>query len=219
MPNKENFYSNNYNQNCLRDKRKSIYVLHSEEKTELHLAAIEGDLITTQELLNGGIYENNYFLQDKDGNTPIHLAAEHGHKDCLKAILKKVLSDIDNKKMTLANSFDIKNSIGDTALHSVIRAIHKKNDSDSKDYLQCVKLLISCTNTNIKNDEKQIPLCLATSLKLVEVSRIFVKNGYINCDIEDEYDFNAYDYIKNSEDLGLIDLFHSYYQERANHTK
>lgn len=212
MPNKENFYSSNYNYR--RDRRKSIYISHSEEKTELHFAAIEGDLNRVQELLSGNIYENNYFLQDKDGNTPIHLAAEYGHKDCLKAILKKVLSDTDNKKMTLANSIDIKNSIGDTALHSVIRAIHKKNESNAKDYLECVKLLISCTNTNIKNDEKQTPLCLATSLKLVEVSRIFVKNGCVNCDIEDEYDFNAYDYIKNSEDLELIDLFHSYYQGR-----
>ena len=56
----------------------------SAQETELHRAANEGDLRWVQHVLNSGVYVD---ATNGDGETPLDLAAEHGHADVVQVLL------------------------------------------------------------------------------------------------------------------------------------
>ncbi len=89
---------------------KITYSMTANNNQELFSAVSQGDLLTTQKLVN----KDNIHAQDKNGNTPLSIAALEGHKDIVKFLVK-------NKA-----NIEHKNINGDSALLIAIQGNRQK---------------------------------------------------------------------------------------------
>lgn len=59
-------------------------------RTPLHLAVIRGNISIVRALIENGANRN---ARDFDENTPLHMASEFGHFDCIIYLIKECYSD------------------------------------------------------------------------------------------------------------------------------
>jgi poly(3-hydroxybutyrate) depolymerase len=123
----------------------------------IHEAAAEGNIKRVKQHLVEGVDVNAKF---KDGWTPLHMAAEGGHREIVDLLIAKG-ADIN----ATAGAGD---GVGWTPLHEAAEEGHKK----------VVELLIlKGADINVKNGDGRTPLDLAFKHKNAEIADILRKHG------------------------------------------
>ena len=123
----------------------------------IHEAAAEGNIKRVKQHLVEGVDVNAKF---KDGWTPLHMAAEGGHREIVDLLIAKG-ADIN----ATAGWGD---GVGWTPLHMAAEEGHKK----------VVELLIlKGADINVKNGDGRTPLDLAIKHKNAEIADILRKHG------------------------------------------
>ncbi|KAH9489882.1 Nuclear factor NF-kappa-B p105 subunit [Bulinus truncatus] len=98
-------------------------------QTPLHLAVLTNQVHVVRRLLCAGA---DATCQDKDGNTPLHIACRGGYEDIVRCLLtpvqKEELSEntYDIPFQRLPQDFGIRNYEGETCLHIAVRNSHVK---------------------------------------------------------------------------------------------
>ncbi|XP_022317392.2 transient receptor potential cation channel subfamily A member 1-like isoform X2 [Crassostrea virginica] len=120
--------------------------------TALHLAALNGHV----KIINLLMQKGACVTRAHDDNSPIHMAALNGYTKCIRALLS-----------VHANILDVKNKLGDTALHLASRAGQPK----------VVDLLLSLGAKISLNGEDKSFLDIAIENKKISVAQAAVKHN------------------------------------------
>ena len=127
------------------------------KQPNIHEAAAEGNIRRVKQHLVEGVNVNAKF---KDGWTPLHMAAEGGHREIVDLLIAKG-ADIN----ATAGAGD---GVGWTPLHEAAEGGHKK----------VVELLIQKgANINVKNGDGRTPMDLAIEHKNAEIADLLRKHG------------------------------------------
>lgn len=136
---------------------KNVHTLYEENRTLLHIAASKGYLNFAEVLVGA---EANVLAQDKNGDIPLHLAAQYGHNEIVKLLVEKEADSVDNR-----------NKDGDTSLH--LAAWSKSNKG-----LDVVKYLVDKVgDIDARNKNGDTALVLATKQSNNEVVKFLVGKG------------------------------------------
>lgn len=131
-------------------------------KTALHLAAMNGDLETAENLLDRNILHVD--VRDNEQWTPLYYAAFHGHLSMVKLLLRY------NANLHLT---DVK---GLTPLHEATRGERRLSLTDGYGHADIVHLFLQQgANSNAKDNDGYSPLHYATSHGDEQLSNEMIK--------------------------------------------
>jgi pectate lyase len=141
-----------------RNRKEIVELLtkHGATISSIHTAAVVGDLARVRAFLENGIDIN---VKDNQGNTPLHLAAQGGHREVVEFLLSKD-SDVNTRRTGYP--------AGDTPLHTAVRAGN----------IDIVELLLrNGADTDVKNESGQTPLDIALSRNRKDIIELLISKG------------------------------------------
>ncbi|XP_067874576.1 uncharacterized protein bcl3 [Heterodontus francisci] len=170
--------------------KKDLDIYNNLRQTPLHLAVITKQSNIVRQLVNNGA---SRVLLDRNGQTAVHLASEHGSLACLQSLLGSGRENVD---------LEIRNYDGYTPLHVAVNSRHKElvallldqgADVDAVDiksgrtplvhsvennYMDMVNLLLQHgANVNLQTYSGNTALHSSSGRGLMEIVKALLKNG------------------------------------------
>ncbi|KNC22394.1 hypothetical protein FF38_04662 [Lucilia cuprina] len=158
--------------------------------TPLHEAAAKGYsrcLIILCDVIDHIQIKTKIDLKNNDGFSALHLAAQNGHNQCCRELLKRSASP------------NICNNYGDTPLHTACRYGHAG----------VLRILLSAfSNPNIQNNNGDTPLHIACAMGKRKLSKILLQ-AYSNLQIKNFQNETPFDIAKRKNHHDILHILQS----------
>lgn len=180
-----------------------LNVQNYDQETCTHLACVVNNVSLLQKMVGYGADVN---LLDWNGNTPLHVAIQNAHNDCVSALLNTSSTSASDQKINI--DLDVFNDTGYTPLH----AAAVRNNLNAVEMLTHKAIQTQCLSIFDDMDIKhgQNALHIAIESRAYEVAEYLIKNECISPSNMNRSGHTAVDLARNANAVHLVEIMEQF---------
>lgn len=120
-------------------------------------------------------------------------------------ILAVRLNRYEVAKKMIEKGADVNYADWDHSYNALMHCMHNGSGRDEEAHIKTIKLLIEA-GTNLNYEDRFSAFTMAASMNNTEVMKLLLTNAKINLDFKDEDDKSGMDYLKESNNVEILQL-------------